>query len=179
MKPQLLALIPLLFFVALVALVAVPLMRGTDPAKPESAMIGRAAPDVSLPAAFADGAPFATVTLRGKPAVVNFFASWCVPCQAEQPFLAKIARDAGVDVYGVNYKDTPEALAPWLEKHGNPFTAIGADADGRAAIEWGVYGVPETFIIDRAGVIRLRHVGPVTAREYESIFLPLLAEVKK
>lgn len=179
MKPQFLALIPLLIFVALVALVAVPLMRGTDPAKPESAMIGRAAPDVTLPAALAGQNPFSTAALRGKPAVVNFFASWCVPCQAEQPFLAKIAQEAGVDVYGVNYKDKPEALAPWLEKHGNPFAAIGADVDGRAAIEWGVYGVPETFIIDRHGVIRLRHVGPVTAREYESLFMPLLAEVKK
>ncbi|MBW7910962.1 MAG: DsbE family thiol:disulfide interchange protein [Alphaproteobacteria bacterium] len=179
MKPQIFALVPLLLFIGLVALVAVPLLRGTDPAKPESPMIGRAAPAAALPPALAGVQGFAPAEISGKPAVINFFASWCVPCQAEQPFLARMAREYGIAIYGVNYKDKPEALAPWLQKHGNPFTAIGADADGRAAIDWGVYGVPETFVIDSAGIIRLRHVGPVTAVEYEKIFAPLLAEMKK
>jgi len=111
--------------------------------------------------------------------VVNFFASWCVPCQAEQPWLARMAEEDGIAVYGVNYKDKPEALAPWLEKHGNPFKAIGADDEGRVAIEWGVYGVPETFLIDRSGIIRLRHVGPVTEADYRALFRPLIAEVMK
>lgn len=179
MKPQLLALLPLAVFLLLVALFAAPLLRGTDPARLESAMIGRAAPDFVLPAALPGGRHFDSDDLAGRPAVVNFFASWCVPCQAEQPYLARMAQEDGIAVYGINYKDKPEALAPWLERHGNPFTAIGADDEGRVAIEWGVYGVPETFVIDRHGTIRLRHVGPVTENEYRRLFRPLIAEVLK
>ncbi|MDP2206771.1 MAG: DsbE family thiol:disulfide interchange protein [Alphaproteobacteria bacterium] len=179
MKPQLLALVPLAVFILLLALFAAPLMRGVDPAKLESAMIGREIPDFVLPAALPDGRHFDRDDLAGAPAVVNFFASWCVPCQAEQPLLARMAAQDGIDVYGVNYKDKPEALAPWLEKHGNPFKLIGADDEGRVAIEWGVYGVPETFVIDRRGVIRLRHVGPVSEADYRALFKPLIAEVMK
>jgi cytochrome c biogenesis protein CcmG/thiol:disulfide interchange protein DsbE len=178
-RPQLLALIPLVVFLLLVALFAAPLLRGIDPAKLESAMIGRPVPDFILPAALLEGRHFDRDDLAGAPAVVNFFASWCVPCQAEQPWLARMVEEDGIAVYGVNYKDKPEALAPWLEKHGNPFTAIGADDEGRVAIEWGVYGVPETFLIDRDGIIRLRHVGPVTEADYRALFRPLIAEVMK
>ena len=179
MKPQIIRLIPLAVFVLLLALFAAPRLRGVDTAKQESAMIGREIPDFILPAALPEGHHFDRDDLAGAPAIINFFASWCVPCQAEQPWLAKMAAEDGIAVYGINYKDKPAALAPWLEKHGNPFKAIGADEEGRVAIEWGVYGVPETFIIDRGGIIRLRHVGPVTENEYRSMFKPLITEVMK
>lgn len=179
MKPQILALVPLAAFLLLIALFAAPLLRGVDPAKLESAMIGREIPDFILPAALEAGRHFDRDDLAGAPAIINFFASWCVPCQAEQPLLARMAAEDGIAVYGINYKDKPAALAPWLEKHGNPFTAIGADDEGRVAIEWGVYGVPETFVVDRNGIIRLRHVGPVSEADYRALFKPLIAEVTK
>lgn len=179
MKPQLLAVLPLVLFLALLALVAVPLLSGKDPAKLDSVMIGRAVPDFTAEPALPDAKGLARTDMLGAPAVINFFASWCVPCQAEQPLLTRLAVETGVAVYGVNYKDKPAALAPWLEKHGNPFRAIGSDADGRIAIEWGVYGVPETFVVDAQGVIRLRHVGPLTEDDLDKTFRPVLEALVK
>jgi cytochrome c biogenesis protein CcmG, thiol:disulfide interchange protein DsbE len=179
MKNRISALIPLVLFLSLVAIFAVPLLRGDDPARLESALIGSEAPDFILPSALPEGMHFDRGDMAGAPAVVNFFASWCVPCQAEQPWLARMAEEDGIAVYGINYKDRPEALAPWLQKHGNPFKGIGADEEGRVAIEWGVYGVPETFVVDRTGIIRLRHVGPVGETEYLTLFKPMIAKVKK
>lgn len=179
MKPQLMAMIPLVLFIALLALVAAPLLRGTDPAKLESAMIGRAMPDFVAPSVLPEQPGLARADLLGKPAVVNFFASWCVPCQAEQPLLTRLASETNVPVFGISYKDTPAATIAWLEKHGNPFRAVADDRDGRIAIEWGVYGVPETYVIDAAGVIRYRHVGPLLPADLEKTILPLLEEISR
>ncbi len=179
MKPQLMAMIPLVLFVALLAMVAAPLLRGTDPAKLESAMIGRAVPAFTAAGVLPNGAGLSRDDLLGHVSVVNFFASWCVPCQAEQPVLARLAAKTDAAVYGINYKDRPDAAAAWLEKHGNPFRAVAGDRDGRIAIEWGVYGVPETFVVDQQGIIRLRHVGPLTDADLENTILPLLEGIRK
>ena len=138
-----------------------------------STFIGREAP--VLPETSLPGTPLLTAAgLRtGEVTVVNFWASWCVPCTIEHPQLMQLARD-GVPVYGVSYKDkAPEARA-FLERRGNPFARLGADATGRVGIEWGVYGVPETYFVDRQGIIRWRWAGPVTPEVVEQDLRPLL-----
>ena len=109
--------------------------------------------------------------------LVNVFASWCVPCRIEHPLVARLA-EQGVVVHGINYKDRPEAARAWLGELGDPFRHVGVDADGRTAIEWGVYGVPETFVIDRDGRIAYRHVGPLQPHDVEEKILPLLESLK-
>jgi cytochrome c biogenesis protein CcmG, thiol:disulfide interchange protein DsbE len=108
--------------------------------------------------------------------MVNFFASWCVPCRAEHPLLMALA-ERGVAIYGINYKDRPEQATAWLEELGDPFRRIGADRDGRVSIDWGVYGVPETFVVDAEGRIRHKFVGPLQPRDLEQVLLPMVAEL--
>lgn len=110
---------------------------------------------------------------KGKAYIVNFFASWCVSCRAEQEILAQITNETGVPVYGVAYKDAPADTQKWLATHGNPFVQVGDDPQGLAAIEWGVYGVPETFVIDAQGLVRLRIAGPIHEGNVESVLAAL------
>jgi cytochrome c biogenesis protein CcmG/thiol:disulfide interchange protein DsbE len=134
-------------------------------------MIGRPVPAFTLAPAAKGQKGFSDKDLRGHMSVINVFASWCLSCQTEQDVLAK----SGVAVYGMNYKDKPEKLAPWLKKYGDPYKAIGADPEGRTAINWGVYGVPETFIVDADGIIRDKHVGAITDEDLEK----LLEKIKR
>ena len=150
-----------------------------EPTKLPSALIDRPVPAFDLGPAVDGVAGLATADLAGKPAIINVFASWCVPCRIEHPQLLRIARDERIGLYGIDYKDAPEDVARWLAELGNPFARIGADRDGRAAIEFGVYGVPETFFIDRVGRIRYRHVGPITERDFNEIVRPLIAELAR
>jgi cytochrome c biogenesis protein CcmG/thiol:disulfide interchange protein DsbE len=144
-----------------------------------SALISQPVPQFSLPPVAPDiPGGFSTADLTGRPALVNVFASWCVPCLAEHPVIADLARE-GLPVYGLNHKDAPEAARDWLKRQGNPYTAVGADTDGRASIEWGVTGVPETFVVDAAGVVRFKHVGPLTPDLVERKLRPVLDEVTK
>jgi cytochrome c biogenesis protein CcmG, thiol:disulfide interchange protein DsbE len=173
---------PVIIFVAVAGLFLVALQKG-DPSKIPSALIGRPAPIVDLspvPGLTRAGLAvpgFATADLaQGKPAVVNFWASWCLPCADEHPHLVELARRTGVALYGINNKDQPANAARFLSLHGNPYRAIGADANGRAAIEWGVYGMPETFIVDGKGTVVFKHVGPITAQSLEQSVLPALAK---
>lgn len=171
--------IPFIVFILLAGFFAVLLLKGKDPAVVESAMIGKPAPVFDLPSALKGKAGFSSQQMKGKPAVVNVFASWCLSCRFEQGALEQISKVENIPVYGIDYKDTPEKLAAWLKKYGNPYTAIGADRDGRVSVDWGVYGVPETFVVDAQGIIRYKHVGAVTEKDYRDIFKPLLAEMKK
>ena len=145
-----------------------------------SPLIDQPAPIFKLPPlAGRDDGGLSNSDLAGAgPTVVNVFASWCVPCRAEHPQLMTLARQHGARVVGINYKDKPEDVAPWLAELGNPFVKIGADATGRVAIDWGVYGVPETFILDDQGRIRLKHVGPLMAYDVEEKILPALRRLK-
>ncbi len=176
------ALAPVIIFVAVASLFLVALQKG-DPTKIPSALIGRPAPIVDLPPvpgltrAGVAVPGFATESLaQGKPTVVNFWASWCLPCVDEHPYLVELARRTGVALYGINNKDQPANAARFLSLHGNPYRAIGADTNGRAAIEWGVYGMPETFIVDGKGTVVFKHVGPITAQSLEQSVLPALAK---
>jgi cytochrome c biogenesis protein CcmG/thiol:disulfide interchange protein DsbE len=147
-----------------------------DPRGVPSALIGKAPPEFDLPPLEGVGLPgLSSADLRapGRPVLVNFFASWCVPCVVEHPQLMRLSRD-GVPVFGVAYKDQPADSRRFLEKYGNPYQRLGVDLPGRTAIDWGLYGVPETYLLDRGGVIRWRWAGPVTEDTLRADLGPLL-----
>lgn len=164
---RLLYLLPVLAFTALAALFLLRLYAG-DPSRVPSALIGRAAPALALaplPGLMRDGAPAPGLSgddFRGAITVVNVWASWCGPCRQEHPLLMELAKNPAVRVVGINYKDNPENARRFLGALGNPYAAVGVDPSGRAAIEWGVYGVPETFVVGPDGTIRHKHIGPLT-----------------
>jgi cytochrome c biogenesis protein CcmG/thiol:disulfide interchange protein DsbE len=170
-----LVMLPLVLFVALAGLFLVRLFAG-DPSKLPSTLIGRPVPVFSLPpleGLTADGKPvpgLATADLAGTVTVVNVWASWCAPCRDEHPLLIELAKTAGVRVVGINYKDQPENARRFLGALGNPFSAVGVDTSGRAAIDWGVYGVPETFVIAPDGTIAYKHVGPLSPASMQGSF---------
>jgi cytochrome c biogenesis protein CcmG/thiol:disulfide interchange protein DsbE len=173
---RLLTLLPLALFAVLVGYFALGLRR--DPHLLPSALLDRPAPEFSLPP-LADGKPgVARADLVGAPVLVNFFASWCVPCRAEHALLERLAAD-GVVLLGIDYKDKTEDAKRWLAELGDPYRRLGADRDGRVAIDFGVYGVPETYVIDRAGTIRYRQVGPITPDDLDHTIKPLLAELAR
>jgi cytochrome c biogenesis protein CcmG, thiol:disulfide interchange protein DsbE len=159
-------LLPLLVFAGLALLFLVRLFAG-DPSRVPSALIGRAVPAFTLdpvPGLTEGGNPvpgLSDADLKGRVTVVNVWASWCVPCRQEHPALVELAKDPAVRVVGINYKDSPDNARRFLRELGNPFAAIGADSSGRAAIDWGVYGVPETFVVGPDGTIRHKHIGPL------------------
>ncbi len=165
-RRRLLIALPLLGFVALAVLFFRGLESG-DPSRLPSALIGRPAPNLSLPALEGlmrentqvpglDPSKF-----QGRVTLVNVWASWCIPCRTEHPQLERLATDPRFQLVGINYRDSAENARRFLGRYGNPFAAVGVDTDGRAAIEWGVYGVPETFLIGRDGRILYKHVGPI------------------
>jgi cytochrome c biogenesis protein CcmG/thiol:disulfide interchange protein DsbE len=166
--------LPLVLFLALAGIFLLRLYSG-DPSKIPSALIGRPAPQTPLPqlAGLArDGAQVPGLdpeTFKGKVSVVNVWASWCVPCHDEAPLLTELAKDSRLQIVGINYKDAPDNARRFLGRYGNPFGIVGVDGNGRASIEWGVYGVPETFVIGRDGTIAYKMVGPVTPENFESV----------
>jgi cytochrome c biogenesis protein CcmG, thiol:disulfide interchange protein DsbE len=171
---------PLAIFAVLALLFAFALRSG-DPSKLPSALIGKRVPEISFAAldGLKDGqqpvAGFSAAELAGgKVTVVNFWASWCVPCVQEHPILSTLKQRTGTPIFGVNYKDETSQARRFLGRYGNPFTAVGVDADGRGAIEWGVYGMPETFIINGRGEIVYKHVGPISAESLETKLIPAI-----
>ncbi len=173
--------LPLIGFVALAGLFLLRL-HGGDPSKIPSALIGRPAPQTVLPALEGlvhDGAAVPGLdpaAFKGKVSVVNVWASWCVPCHDEAPLLTALAKDKRLQIIGINYKDSPDNARRFLGRYGNPFGMVGVDANGRGAIEWGVYGVPETFVVGREGTILYKMVGPVTPANIDSV---LKVEIEK
>ena len=142
-----------------------------------SALIDQPAPDFALPPLPGEEHGFSSADLRGHVSLVNVFASWCVPCRIEHPVLTALAQSKRVAIYGIDYKDKHDAALAWIAELGNPYVRIGAD-DGRVGIDWGVYGVPETFIVDRDGRIRYKHVGPLAAADVERSILPLVTRLE-
>jgi cytochrome c biogenesis protein CcmG, thiol:disulfide interchange protein DsbE len=175
---RLLYLFPIALFIVLVGYFALALRPGRDPSLLPSALIDKPAPSFDL--AGIDGAPGLTrEALAGQVVLVNFFASWCVPCRAEHPLLMRLAEQEHVPLYGIAYKDKVADTAGFLDRLGNPYRRVGVDASGHVGIDFGVYGVPETYIIDKTGHIRYRHVGPLTADALEHELLPRLRELNR
>ena len=179
-RVRLIVLLPLVVFLALAALFFFRLGSG-DPSRIPSALIGRPAPETNLAAVpgllARDGKPLpgiAASDFKGAVTLVNVWASWCVPCHDEAPILMQLAADKRIRIIGINYKDQPENARRFIGRYGNPFAAVGADANGRASIDWGVYGVPETFVIDRAGRIAYKLVGPISEGNLETVLKPQL-----
>ena len=191
------ALIPLALFLVLAVFLAIGLTR--DPRVVPSPLIGKDAPQFTAPVLASPEKTFALQDMRGKVWLLNVWATWCVSCREEHPILVELAKNKNVPIVGLNYKEVrgdgsldADKIAPdaekklalerangWLNEHGNPYVLSALDLDGRVGIDYGVYGVPETYIIDKAGIIRLKHIGPVTPEVYSSKILPLVAELNK
>jgi cytochrome c biogenesis protein CcmG, thiol:disulfide interchange protein DsbE len=162
-------------FVALVALLAVGLRL--NPREVPSPLIGKPAPDFELPLLHAPGKIFSRKEMLGTVWIMNVWASWCPPCLVEHPVVTELARSGIAPVIGLNYKDAREDALPWLKRNGDPFKFTVYDAAGRIGIDYGVYGVPETYVIDRKGVIRYKHIGPLTPEVAEKKLRPLVKEL--
>jgi cytochrome c biogenesis protein CcmG/thiol:disulfide interchange protein DsbE len=182
-KPWLMAL-PLIGFLVLAGLFLLRL-NGGDPSKIPSALIGHPAPQTALPPLTglvnndAQVPGLDPATFKGKVSIVNVWASWCVPCHEEAPLLTALGKDTRLQLVGINYKDAPDNARRFLGRYGNPFGVVGVDGNGRAAIEWGVYGVPETFIVGREGTIVYKMVGPVTPENIDSVLKPEIDKALK
>ncbi|MFO1316584.1 MAG: DsbE family thiol:disulfide interchange protein [Burkholderiales bacterium] len=170
-------LIPLAVFVVLVVFLWVGLSR--DPREVPSPLIGKPAPAFTLPQLHEPGAKLSTADMKGQVWLLNVWASWCVSCRVEHPLLVELAKANVVPVIGLNYKDRNELGRAWLAQNGDPYKLSIVDADGRVGIDWGVYGVPETFVVDKNGVIRYKQIGPITTEALEQKILPLVRELQK
>ncbi len=167
-------LVPLALFGVLVAFLAIGLRL--NPREVPSPLIDKVAPTFSLPRLSQPGSMAGSNDLKGQVWVLNVWASWCVPCLAEHPLVTELAR-SGVTVVGLNYKDKTEDATNWLRKHGDPYADVLVDAKGQVGIDFGVYGVPESFVIDKAGVIRFKQIGPITPEALRERILPLIAKL--
>lgn len=168
---------PLGIFIALVIFLGLGLKL--KPSEVPSPLIGKPAPFFNLPELQAPEKMLSSKDLLGKVWLLNVWASWCAACSVEHPLLVELSQAGGVPIYGLDYKDNREEGLSWLQDRGNPYTAIASDADGRVGIDFGVYGVPETFVIDRQGVIRYKQIGPLTADILANKIMPLVRELQK
>ncbi len=173
---RLLYLLPIGLFITLAIYFMIALRPGHDPQVLPSAMIDKPAPDFTL-AGLSGGGGLKLDALKGQVVLINFFASWCEPCRDEHPVLMQVTKNPQIALYGIAYKDKPADTAQFLQLLGDPYRSIGLDESGRTGIDFGVYGVPETYVIDKEGRIRLRHVGPLTAADIDQQILPLLQKL--
>jgi cytochrome c biogenesis protein CcmG, thiol:disulfide interchange protein DsbE len=170
-------LLPLALFIGLVVFLAIGL--GRDPHEVPSPLINKPAPAFTLPQLHDPTRNFSAQEMRGKVWLLNVWASWCVSCREEHPLLLEFARSGSVPLYGLNYKDQRNDALSWLNELGDPYLLSAADLDGRVGIDYGVYGAPETYLIDREGVIRFKHIGPLTPDIIQGKLLPLARELSK
>jgi len=176
-RPRLAGYIPLLVFIVMAVFFAIGLTM--NPRDIPSPLIGKPVPEFSLPPVKGGTLGLSTADLRGEVSIVNVFASWCVACRDEHPILMGIKEKGLVPLHGINYKDKPDDARAWLDEMGDPYTRIGADISGRVAIDWGVYGVPETFVIDRDGLIVHKHIGAITPQAMRDTIMPIIKKLQK
>ncbi len=169
--------VPLLVFAVLAVFFAIGLTM--NPRNIPSPLIGKPVPAFDLPAVKGRTLGLSSADLRGQVSIVNVFASWCLACREEHPLLMKLGASGVVPIHGLNYKDKPDDAKKWLDDLGDPYTRTGADISGQIGIEWGVYGVPETFVIDRNGHIAYKHIGPVTPQALNDTLLPLIRTLQE
>mgnify|MGYP006298861789 CR=1 FL=1 len=170
-------LLPLAIFIVLVGFLAVGLTR--DPREVPSPLVGKPAPGFNVPQLADAGQSFNPESMRGKVWLFNVWASWCVSCRDEHPILVEFAKSGVVPIIGLDYKDQRADGMAWINRFGNPYLLSAFDADGKVGIDYGVYGVPETYVIDKAGVIRYKHIGPVNPAVLKEKIIPLVAELNK
>jgi cytochrome c biogenesis protein CcmG/thiol:disulfide interchange protein DsbE len=168
--------VPLIVFLALVVALAIGLTR--DPREVPSPLIGKPVPEFSLPPVKGRTLGLSSADLKGEVSMVNVFASWCVACRQEHPLLMQLKQEGFVAIHGFNYKDRPDDAARWLDEMGDPYVRTGADLDGRVGIDWGVYGVPETFVIDREGRIVYKQIGPIIPEVLNEELRPLIKRLR-
>ena len=173
-------LLPLLGLIALVALFGFGIRWNMhhDPSEVRSPLIGKPAPQFSLPVFGEPSRTYGSADLKGQAYLINVFASWCVACRDEHPLLMAQGKRLGVPLIGLNYKDETTDAQRWLAQFGNPYDTVIVDYDGRAAIDFGVYGAPETFLVDAAGIIRYKRIGPITPDVLQNELLPAIASLK-
>ena len=176
-KSKLVFIVPILLFGVIAVFFAVGLTL--DPRKLPSMLIGKTVPDFDLPPVAGRKLGLSDEDLKGEVSLVNVWASWCTECRAEHPLLMDLAKRGGVPIHGLNYKDKPVDAQNWLDNLGDPYTRTGADRDGRVAIDWGVYGVPETFVVDSEGKIVYKHIGAISVAILNEKILPVISELKK
>jgi len=169
--------VPLLVFAVVAVVFAIGLTL--DPRVVPSVLIGKPVPAFDLPPVKGRTLGLSDKELKGEVSLVNVFASWCTACLEEHPLFMKLARDNVVPIHGLNYKDKPDDAERWLDRLGDPYTRTGADRDGRVAIDWGVYGVPETFVVDRQGRIVHKHIGVLKQEAFENDIMPLIDDLRK
>ena len=168
--------IPLALFIVLAVFLALGL-KG-KPGEIPSPLLNKPAPAFSAPKLNVPNEKLSPADLKGKVWLFNVWASWCVSCREEHPVINQLAQQQAAIIVGLNYKDDPDSAKKWLETLGNPYNDSAMDADGRIGIDWGVYGVPETFVMDKQGIVRYKHTGPVTEEDVQNIFLPLVAKLQ-
>jgi cytochrome c biogenesis protein CcmG/thiol:disulfide interchange protein DsbE len=168
--------LPLILFIVMAVFLALGL--NLHPGEIPSPLIDKAAPAFSAAKLQAPEEKLTPADLKGKVWLFNVWASWCASCRSEHPILNQLAQQKAAIIVGLNYKDEPEAAKGWLAQLGNPYDVSIMDQDGRIGIDWGVYGVPETFVVDKLGVIRYKHTGPVTPEDVQQTFLPLIAKLQ-
>ncbi len=168
--------VPLAVFAVMAVAFAIGLTL--DPSEVPSVLIGEPVPEFDLPPVQGRALGLSDTDLKGEVSLVNVFASWCQACRVEHPLLMDLARRKVVPVHGLNYKDKPDDAEAWLDELGDPYTRTGADIDGRVAIDWGVYGVPETFVVDAAGRIAHKHIGAITRKKFAAEILPVIMRLR-
>lgn len=169
--------LPLVLFIVLVGFLAIGLSR--DPREIPSPLVGKPAPAFVLPTLSDPRRNFNSEEMRGKVWLLNGWASWCAACQDEHALLLQLSRSGLVPIYGLDYKDERPNAQAWLDQFGNPYTLVLSDTDGRVGIDYGIYGVPETFVIDRDGIIRYKHTGPITEEALQKKIIPLVKELQR
>lgn len=179
MNRRLLFILPLLTLALMAGFFAWSLMAGRDPASIGSVLVGRPAPRLEVKALRDGEPPLSDALLRtGKPVIVNFFASWCTPCLAEHPLFTRLAQRDGAVVIGVAWKNKPAEAIAWLKRLGDPYKFAGADLEGRTGLDWGLSGVPETYLVDGQGIVRRHFRGPLTERDVNETIIPFLKASK-
>ncbi len=171
--------LPVLLFATLAGYFVWGLDPDRDPSEVPSALIDEPVPEFELPPVQGRRLGLSSSDLKGEVSLVNVFASWCTACRYEHPIFMRLKEEDVVPIHGINYKDEPDDAAEWLDGLGDPYTRTGADLDGRVSIEWGVYGVPETFVISRQGRITYKHIGAVTQDVLDEKLLPLIERLRK
>ena len=169
--------LPLILFFLLVILLGVGLTL--DPRKVPSPYIGKAAPSFNLPNLYASTESISPEDMKGKVWLLNVWASWCGACRAEHQVINRLVKNNQIEIIGLNYKDGSDEAKQWLEELGNPYVSVAVDREGRTGIDWGVYGVPETFVVDKQGIIRYKNIGPVYEQDVKETILPLVVQLQQ